>query len=283
MKTTRLRDGDRLPLTCTREGTCCHGKEVRINPWELAALAAARGMAPEAFRDSCTEAGAVLRFDGRPGWRGLAACSQYDPAARGCRAWAGRPLACRLYPLGRERRADGPARYLHQGRRFPCLDGCPGVAALAHLTVAEYRAGQGAAEGEAVQDAYLELMQDLAEGAFAIAFDSGLARRGRGFLARWQAMADLDPLRRAAALGDWFGHLTSPGLPAGDGAAFAARHRQELQARAQRDFAALADAEALAAASALMLGLALHCADGIGADRPAAAAAWIARARSLAG
>lgn len=281
MDLTRLSASDALPLTCTREGTCCHGKEVRINPWELACLAAARGQQPAAFRAAATDHGVMLRFDGARGWQGLRACSQYDPAARGCRAWPGRPLACRLYPLGRERRADGPPHYVHQGRSFPCLTGCPGVTALPALRVDEYLRGQGTAAGEAVQDAYLELMQDLAEGAFVIAFESGLARRDAGFLKRWQAMAALDHRRRAAALGGWHDHLTLPGLPPEDGPAFAACHRQQLQQRAQSAFASLGDARALAEASAVMLGLALQCAAGIGADGQAAAATWVARARAM--
>ncbi len=42
--TTKLTLTDELPLTCTRSGTCCHGKTVRLNPWELAHLAEAKGL-----------------------------------------------------------------------------------------------------------------------------------------------------------------------------------------------------------------------------------------------
>ncbi|MFT7011938.1 MAG: hypothetical protein ACJAWR_001962, partial [Flavobacteriales bacterium] len=38
MITTKLNLEDKLPLTCSRTGTCCHGKTVWLNPWELALI-----------------------------------------------------------------------------------------------------------------------------------------------------------------------------------------------------------------------------------------------------
>jgi len=170
---------DRLPLTCTRAGTCCHGKEIWINPWELACLAVARGCTPREFRDRYTADGGVrLRVDGPAGWRGLPRCSQYEPAA-GCAAHAGRPLACRLYPLGRTRQ-KGEVAYFHEGERFPCLDGCPAVVDRPSLTVAEYLAGQEIEAGVAAQDAYLELTQDLAEGALVVEIQQGTSAAEAG-------------------------------------------------------------------------------------------------------
>ena len=103
--TTKLTLTDNLPLTCSRSGTCCHGKTVRLNPWELACLAEAKGLTPRAFRDRyCDFGGIHLRFDGAPGWRQQPACSQYVPDF-GCSVHLGRPLACRLYPLAAKGRA----------------------------------------------------------------------------------------------------------------------------------------------------------------------------------
>ena len=66
---TKLTLTDNLPLTCSRSGTCCHGKTVKLNPWELACLAEAKGQTPRAFRDRyCDFGGIQLRFDGAPGW-----------------------------------------------------------------------------------------------------------------------------------------------------------------------------------------------------------------------
>ena len=35
MQTTQLSTESILPLTCSRSGTCCFGKAVMLNPWEL--------------------------------------------------------------------------------------------------------------------------------------------------------------------------------------------------------------------------------------------------------
>lgn len=276
---TTLAESDVLPLTCTRSGTCCHGKEVWLNPWELACLAAARGQPPAEFCAAHTDLGGIrLRFDGPLGYRGLPACSQYDPAS-GCRAHAGRPLACRLYPLGRERRAGKPARYIHEGRRFPCLAGCPEVSALPHLRVADYVAGQGVAAGAAVQDAYVELMQDLAEGAFVLLFDSGLMQvRGGVALKRFKHVTTLADHERVAALPpDWLAALMLPELDPREGLMFAAAHHAALQERAQTAFSRLSDPAAIEDAMALMLGLALHCGRACGVDIAHAARTWIGR------
>ena len=280
MAATVLAPGDRLPLTCTRSGTCCHGKVVWLNPWELAGLAHARGLDAREFRDRFTEAGGIrLRFDGAPGWRGLPACSQYA-TGRGCTVHAGRPLACRLYPLGRERQRD-QVRYVHEGRRFPCLDGCPEVRDLPHLSVAEYLAGQDTSAGEAVQDAYLEVMQDLAEGAFVVLFDSGLAASGdRATVPRWQALAAMTPAERARAIDPlWLDRLVLvPGDPAGH-AAFVAAHRETLRAAGQAALATLTDADALRAGSALLMALALHLATSLGMDARALVEGFVVTAR----
>lgn len=280
---TRVALHDHLPLTCTREGTCCHGKLVHVNPWEIASLAVARGMPVAAFRDACVQDGVVVRFDGPPGWRGLPACSQFDASGRGCRAHAGRPLACRLYPLGRERRAGGHARYIHEGRGFPCRSACPSVDRLPSLRVEAYLADQQVAMAEAVQDAYVELMQDLAEGAFVLVFDSGLARRSTAFLAAWTDLVQGGTARAAAVAGPiWFDRLTVPLLDPADGRDFVSSHRSALQMEAQASFACLSDESTLVSASLVMLALALLCAHGTGAEASAAGAAWLARARSLA-
>jgi len=65
MITTQLNANDQLPLTCTREGTCCHGKNVFLNPWELKSLAKEENITTQEFRDTYCEFGGIrLRFDG---------------------------------------------------------------------------------------------------------------------------------------------------------------------------------------------------------------------------
>ncbi len=207
---TVLAPSDVLPLTCTRSGTCCHGKDIRITPWELARLAQARGLAPRAFREQFTEdAGTRLRL-AAPGWRGLPACSQYDPAS-GCTVHAARPLACRLYPLGREVQG-GEVRIIHEGAAFPCLDGCPEVSDLPRLTVATYLDGQGTGPFAVARDAYLELSQDLAEAAFTLVFDGGVGSGSdRRWANAWRVAVEGGPSVWPVVLGpDWFDRVTIP-------------------------------------------------------------------------
>ena len=282
--TTILALADRLPLTCTRGGTCCHGKMVWLNPWELARMAAAKGLASRAFRDRHCEFGGIhLQFDGPPDWRGQAACSQYLPD-RGCSVHSGRPLVCRLYPLGRQRRGKD-LHYIHRGHSFPCLDGCPEVVGLPHLTVAEYLACQDAMASEAAQDGYLELMQQLADGAFAILLESCLAESGdRLTLRLWRELGNDHPEHLVKRLGsEWIDLLMLPDIDDGltDPAAFCRRHHDMLQSKAQASFGRLGDVAALREASGLMMGLALHLGRGLGVNPVEVSEHWITAAKKL--
>lgn len=279
---TEVRADTRLALTCSREGACCHGNAVWLNPWELACLAAAQGLTPAAFRDaSCAHGGIRLRFDGPDGWRGRPACQLYDPDS-GCTVHPARPLACRLYPLARELRGDAVA-WVHAGTALPCLASCPGVTALPEQTVAAYLAGQQVELGETAQDAYLEVMQALADGALVLLLDSGLAASGdRETLRRWRALGDADPDERAARIpAEWLDRLVTPSLTTAldDPLGFAQEHEAQLQRAAQAAFATLADASSLVDAASLMMALALQLGRGLGADPTRLAARWIATAR----
>jgi Fe-S-cluster containining protein len=281
--TAELTLTDTLPLTCTRLGTCCHGKAVWLNPWELARMAAAKGLTPRVFRDRHCEFGGIrLRFDNPPGWKDLPACSQYLPD-RGCSVHAGRPLVCRLYPLGRKRRGR-ELIYIHEGSSFPCLKGCLEVVNLPHLTVADYLAGQDVMDSITAQDEYLELMQRLADGAFVLLLETGLAASGdRMTLRLWRELGSDDPESMAKRLGpEWIDLLVLPDLGDGldDPAAFCRRHHDMLQSKAQVSFGELRDAAAIREASGLMMGLALHLGRSLGADPGELAEYWIATAKN---
>jgi uncharacterized protein len=282
--TTNLVLTDSLPLTCTRAGACCHGNMVWLNPWELARLAAAKGLTSRVFRNRHCEFGGIrLRFDGPPGAKGLAACSQYLPDC-GCSVHRGRPLACRLYPLGRERRGK-ELHYIHRGKNFPCLESCPGVVDLPHLTVADYLAGQDVMAGVAAQDEYLELMQRLADGAFVLLLETGLAASGdRMTLRLWRELGNSGPEHMAMHLGpEWIDRLMLPDFSDGldDPAAFSHRHHDMLQSQAQASFGTLGDVAALREASGLMMGLALYLGRGLGAHPAELAGHWIETAKKL--
>jgi Fe-S-cluster containining protein len=282
--TTDLAPTDSLPLTCSRDGACCFGKTVWLTPWELARLAWVKGLSPRIFRDRYCEFGGIrLRFDGAPDSNG-AACSQYIPD-RGCSVHAGRPLVCRLYPLGRKRCGNN-LTYVHLGNRFPCEVSCPAVLNLPYLTVTDYLAVQDVSAGEMAQDKYLELMQRLADAAFALLFESGLASTGdRLTLRLWRELGSDDPQQSAQRLGpEWIDRLMVPDIHYGldDPEAFADRHHEMLRSQAQESFGDLGDdAAALREASGFMMGLSLHLGRGLGINPAELVERWIVAAQEL--
>jgi Fe-S-cluster containining protein len=278
MINTRLNIHDKLPLTCSRTGTCCHGKIVLLNPWELVQLARAKGITPREFRDLYCEYGGIrLRFDGKAGWKGMNACSQYV-AGFGCSVHSGRPLSCRLFPLGRQIQSE-EVQYIFQGDEFPCLEGCPEVSQLPHLSVGEYLKGQLTDKFEQAQDAYLEVMQNLADIAFMLLLDTGLAQSGdKATLPLWRTMGNQTPELLAERIGEeWLDELMLPDIndDLEDPLSFAQKHNELLQSKANDKFGALQTNHELQEASALIMGVALHLARGLGANPQALADHWI--------
>ncbi|MGL1900626.1 MAG: YkgJ family cysteine cluster protein [Fibrobacterales bacterium] len=281
-KTTLLSSSDSLPLTCSRTGTCCHGKAVWINPWELARLAKAKEISAREFRDQYCEFGGIqLKFNGEAGWKELNACSQYNKD-NGCSVHVGRPLACRLYPLGRQRKGD-TAHYMHEGAQFPCLEGCPEVVELPKLTVGDYIVGQEAGLCESAQDAYLDLMQQLADGAFALLIDTGLAASGdRDTLTAWRSMGEVDPGVLENELGqEWLDRLVLPSLNCAleNPLQFCNQHYDALQEAAQEEFGSAATSDEMKDASIIMMGLALHLGRSLGAQPKDLSEHWIKTAK----
>jgi uncharacterized protein len=283
MVTTKLSLQDKLPLTCSRTGTCCHGKLVLLNPWELASLAREKKITPREFRDLyCDSGGIRLRFDGKIGWREQHACSQYIDGF-GCSVHLGRPLSCRLYPLGRQIQSE-EVHYMYQGNEFPCLDGCPEVSGLPHLTVGDYLEGQATGKFEKVQDEYLDLMQNLADIAFELLLDTGLAESGdTETLPQWRKMGNELPWVLADRIGlDWLDCLMLPEITGDleDPVSFARKHNELLRLKAQEKFGTLQANQELHEASVLMMGVALHLARGLGAEPEILAEHWIATAKN---
>jgi Fe-S-cluster containining protein len=110
MATPPLRRGFVLARTtpfsyrCQACSRCCRNKGIRINPYEVARLAEALGTTTtDVLARWTTEGGSMLaaREDGTCVFLG----------AGGCTVHAGRPLVCRLYPLGRSRDPDGAERF----------------------------------------------------------------------------------------------------------------------------------------------------------------------------
>ena len=281
MLATNLSLTDTLPLTCSRSGTCCHGKAVWLNPWELAQLATAKEQTPQEFRDKHTDFGGIrLLFDGSSMWKGLSACTLYTENF-GCSVHNGRPLACRLYPLGRKREGVN-LNYIYQGSQFPCLAGCPEVTSLPQMSVSDYIADQKAASYEEAQDVYLDLVQDLADGAFALLLESGLSESGdTNTLKLWQTMGSESPQKLTKRISQkWLSELTTPSLSSAlSSSDFCTAHHDLLQAKLQESFTTLTSLNDFHKASCLMMSLALHLARSVGAHPKDFAKYWIATAK----
>jgi Fe-S-cluster containining protein len=283
MQISKLSIQDILPLTCTRTGTCCHGKIVRINPWELVCLAKEKKITPREFRDRYCEFGGIrLRFNGKVGWMGQQACSQYVENV-GCSVHLGRPLACRLYPLGRQIQSN-EVHYMYQGDEFPCLKGCPEVLELPLLSVGEYLKEQKADEFEKAQDEYLEVIENIADIAFVLLLDTSLAASGdKKTLPLWKKMGNELPELLAKRIGDeWIDYLMLPELSDEykDPVTFARKHNDLLQLKAQEKFGTLQANQELHEASVLIMGVALHLAHAIGTNTKTLAEHWIETAKN---
>jgi Fe-S-cluster containining protein len=276
MQTNILSLQDNLPLTCSRTGNCCFGKVIYLNPWELYHLAKEKKCSSREFCDKYTDFGGIrLSFNGKVGYKGQQACSQYVDNF-GCSVHLGRPLACRLYPLGRQVQNE-QVHYMYQGEEFPCLEPCPEVVNLEHLNVGDYLSGQMTEAFEKAQDAYLELMQNIADLAFELLLDTGLAESGeKKTLALWRKMgADLPEVLAEQIGKEWLACLMIPAISEEDPIAFVSQHNDLILSKAQSKFGALQTHQQLHEASVLIMGLALHLARALGANPKELSELWI--------
>ena len=283
MHTTKLSTQSILPLTCSRSGTCCFGKAVMLNPWELLNISREKKITPREFRDLyCDFGGIRLIFDRKEDKKGQKACSQYIHNV-GCSVHLGRPLACRLYPLGRQIQFD-KAHYIFEGEKFPCLTDCAEVLELPKLSVGEYLKGQGANPFEKAQDEYLTVMQNIADIAFELLLDSGLAASGdQKTLAIWREMGNELPTILSERIGkEWIDYLMIPEITdvVDNPILFAQKHNKLLILKAQEQFGSLKTLQELHEASVLIMGVALHLSRGLGADTKGISELWIETAKS---
>ena len=151
------------------------------------------------------------------------------------------------------------------------------------MSVAAYIEGQATKRFEVAQDEYLELMQNLADGAFALLLESGLAESGdRQTLRLWREMGREKPEQLQARLGpQWIDLLMLPELTGdlNDPMIFARRHHDLLLLKAQESFGTLNNAGDFRKASVFLMGLALHLGRGLGADPAELAEHWIRTAK----
>lgn len=283
MQRTKLSAESILPLTCSRSGTCCFGKAVMLNPWELLSFSKEKKITSREFRDLYCEFGGIrLRFNGKPDKKGQPACSQYIDNF-GCSVHQGRPLACRLYPLGRQIQFN-KAHYIYQGDKFPCLNDCSEVLELPKLSVGDYIKGQEVEQYEKAQDAYLIVMQNIADIGFELLLDSGLAASGdTKTLAAWRKIGNELPETLAERIGEeWIDSLMIPTITdeTENPIAFAQKHTNLLLLKAQEKFGNLQTFQELHEASVLLIGVALHLSRGLGADTKGICEHWIETAKN---
>ena len=278
MTTTLLKSNDKLPLTCSRKGTCCHGNQVFLNPWELTQLAKEKKISPKDFLNQfCESNGIQLKFKGKEDSRGKSACNLYTENF-GCSVHIGRPLACRLFPLGRQIQ-NNKAEYIFQGKDFPCLNGCPEVLELPFLSIEDYLKGQETESFEIAQDEYIEVMQNLADIAFALLLDTELFQHeSSSVLQTWRKMSEESPLllkERISA--DWLNALMLPEISINNNSPidFIQIHNELLQSKAQQEFENIQNLEDLKNTCIQMMVLTLYLAKGIGANPKALVELWI--------
>jgi Fe-S-cluster containining protein len=137
---------------CNACGRCCRDKVITLAPYDVLRIARAAGIPTSAAVHRFTiRRGSILKFDDS------GACAALDGTR--CGVHEGRPLACRLYPLGLERAPDG------RGESFIRLEPAPG-------SLGVY--GDGGTVGEFLED---QEVDDYLEAN----------RRYRGLLARMRA------------------------------------------------------------------------------------------------
>jgi Fe-S-cluster containining protein len=254
-----------------------------LNPWEILSFSKEKKVTPRQFRDLYCEFGGIrLRFDGKPDNKGQKACCQYVDNM-GCSVHLGRPLACRLYPLGRQVQFE-TAQYIHEGEQFPCLTDCAEVLELPKLSVGEYLKGQQAEQFEKAQDEYLLVMQNIADIGFELLLDTELAESGDlKTLGAWREIGNEPPEVLAERIGqEWLDCLMIPAITDSmdNPIVFAQKHNELLLLKAQEQFGSVQTLQELHEASVLIIGVALHLAKGLGADTKGIAEHWIEIAKS---
>jgi len=147
-----LAEIDLLQLACGAEGcasTCCKAAApIVLHPYEIALIRKASGISYEDLLD-------VFDTDRVKGFPLV--MLPRDPVchfwtATGCRIYEARPLACRLFPLGRV--FDNGLSHIV----LPEVNLCSGLASAPSRTVAEYLAEQDTALHIAMADRWIEFV-----------------------------------------------------------------------------------------------------------------------------
>ncbi|HXD91178.1 MAG TPA: YkgJ family cysteine cluster protein [Candidatus Binataceae bacterium] len=137
--------------TCNQCGLCCRDKVITLSPYDLMRIARAAGISTnEALRKYTLRRGSLLKFKDK------GSCVALEGTT--CTIHQGRPLACRLYPLGLQRTPDGAESFI---RLEPAV-GSLGVYG-AKGTIADFLETQGFREYLDANEAYRKLIPLMRE------------------------------------------------------------------------------------------------------------------------
>ncbi len=259
------------------KGTCCHGNRVRINPWELRQLAIATDLSVDDFQNRfTTEGGLFLRFDGPKNKHGKGSCLLFN-GEKGCSVHYARPLACRLFPLGRQKQGNS-VTYFYEGDSFPCLNGCDEVLRLPRLTVQEYFIGQEISPFEQAQDGYLEVVQNLADIALSLVIDTDLNSMAVTVLQHWRILCLKTPKELLENITvDWKNALFDPMISRdiSNVEDFIVAHNSIMEQKAEQEMSSFTEIDEVNVFANEILSIALYLSHTIGADAADFAELWI--------
>ncbi len=150
-----LLESELIRLTCGVNGcssNCCtKSAPILLNPYEIALICRESNMAYEDLLD-------IVDTDRAKGFPLV--MLPRDPhchfwTGKGCRIYRGRPLACRLYPLGRV--FDRGTSHIV----LPDLNVCSGLSASPDKTVADYLRDQDTTVQIKMADRWIEFVSDV--------------------------------------------------------------------------------------------------------------------------
>jgi Fe-S-cluster containining protein len=142
-----MNSSSRFSYRCNQCARCCHEQVITLSPYDVIRIARAANISTGvAIARYTIRRGSILKFDE------TGSCAALRQAT--CTLHSGRPLACRLYPLGLERDSRGAERYL----RLEPTSGSLGIYGN-DGTVGDFLAEQGAETGLIINDRYARLLQ----------------------------------------------------------------------------------------------------------------------------
>jgi Fe-S-cluster containining protein len=275
---------DKLPLTCTLEGTCCFGNNVYINPWEIYYLSHGLHLQPKDFINlHTTDGGIKLAFNGAFEKNSKKSCNLYDNTI-GCSKHKNRPLACRLFPVGRKIQFE-QTNYFFEGKDHPCLDRCPNAVNLPKIKLKDYIKQQQTKIFEIVQDQYLEIIQNLADTAFVLYLetDAKISDKGKT-LKGWEKWTELTPNEIVQLQKEeWKKNLLYPFEIelCYDESSFIQNHALLLENKIQEEINSLSNLEGIINYSINLMGISTILGSSIGANMKEILKQWIIDAKEF--